>query len=177
MPGRKILIAVDLQNDFVDGALGTKEAAAMIPAAAARIRACRDEGMEIYATLDTHEENYPETQEGKRLPVPHCIRHTKGWELNPVIREVLGSFTAVEKPTFGSIRLPELIREKGSTDDMTIELIGLCTDICVVSNALMLKAFFPETVIRVNSGCCAGVTPEKHRAALETMASCQIEII
>ena len=178
MTGKKILVAVDLQNDFIDGALGTKEAEAIVPAAAARIREWREAGADIFATLDTHEANYAETQEGKRLPVPHCIRGTEGWQLNPVIREALGECTLVEKPTFGSIRLPELIREKiGDGKGATIELIGLCTDICVVSNALLLKAAFPETEIRVNSACCAGVTPEKHRAALETMASCQIDIL
>ena len=178
MTGKKILVAVDLQNDFIDGALGTKEAEAIVPAAAARIREWREAGADIFATLDTHEANYAETQEGKRLPVPHCIRGTEGWQLNPVIREALGDCTLVEKPTFGSIRLPELIREKiGDGKGATIELIGLCTDICVVSNALLLKAAFPEAAIQVSSSCCAGVTPEKHKAALETMASCQIEIL
>ena len=112
MTDRKILVAVDLQNDFIDGALGTKEAEAIVPAAAARIREWREAGAEIFATLDTHEENYAETQEGKRLPVAHCIRGTEGWKLNPVIREALGSCVLVEKPTFGSVRLPGLIREK-----------------------------------------------------------------
>ena len=178
MTGKKILVAVDLQNDFIDGALGTKEAEAIVPAAAARIREWREAGADIFATLDTHEANYAETQEGKRLPVLHCIRGTEGWQLNPVIREALGECTLVEKPTFGSIRLPELIREKiGDGKGATIELIGLCTDICVVSNALLLKAAFPEAAIQVSSSCCAGVTPEKHKAALETMASCQIEIL
>ena len=178
MKDRKILVAVDLQNDFIDGALGTKEAEAIVPAAAARIREWREDGAEIFATLDTHEENYAETQEGKRLPVAHCIRGTEGWQLNPVIREALGDCILVEKPTFGSIRLPELIREKiGDGKGATIELIGLCTDICVVSNALLLKAAFPEATSQVSSGCCAGVTPEKHQAALETMASCQIDIL
>ena len=178
MKDRKILVAVDLQNDFIDGALGTKEAEAIVPAAAARIREWREAGAEIFATLDTHEANYMETREGKKLPVPHCIRGTEGWQLNPVIREALGDCTIVEKPTFGSVRLPELVREKiGSGEGATIELIGLCTDICVVSNALLLKAAFPEADIQVSSKCCAGVTPEKHRAALETMASCQIEIL
>ena len=177
MKDRKILVAVDLQNDFIDGALGTKEAEAIVPAAAARIREWREDGAEIFATLDTHEENYAETQEGKRLPVAHCIRETEGWQLNPVIREALGDCILVEKPTFGSIRLPEVIRELAGGEAFSIELIGLCTDICVVSNALLLKAAFPEATIRVSSGCCAGVTPEKHKAALETMASCQIDIL
>ena len=178
MKERKFLIAVDLQNDFIDGALGTREAEAIVPAAAARIRECREAGYEIFATMDTHGADYAETQEGVRLPVPHCIRGTEGWELNPEIREALGDCTLVEKPAFGSTRLPEMIRERVKADDtLNIELLGLCTDICVVSNALLLKAAFPEARIAVSGACCAGVTPEKHRAALETMASCQIDVI
>ena len=174
----RILIAVDMQNDFIDRALGTKEAVAVVPAAAARIRERREAGDVLIATLDTHGENYMETQEGRRLPVPHCIRGTEGWQLNPEIREALGDCILVEKPTFGSVRLPGIIREKaGDETELTIELMGLCTDICVVSNALLLKAAFPEAEVLVNSACCAGVTPEKHRAALETMASCQIGIL
>lgn len=178
MKTRKMLIVVDMQNDFIDGALGTKEAEAIVPAAAERIRQAVAAGEEIYATLDTHGADYAVTQEGIRLPVPHCIRGTQGWELRKEIREALGGCTLVEKPTFGSIRLPEIIREKGEPDaDTAIELLGLCTDICVVVNALLLKTAFPEAKLRVNSACCAGVTPEKHRAALETMASCQIDIL
>ena len=178
MKDRKILVAVDLQNDFIDAALGTAEARAIVPAAAARIREMREAGADIIATLDTHGKDYMQTQEGKRLPVPHCIRGTDGWQLNPEIREALGDCMLVEKPSFGSLRLPELIRERtGPEEHLTIELLGLCTDICVVSNALLLKAAFPEATVQVNSACCAGVTPEKHRAALETMASCQIDIL
>ena len=178
MTERKILIAVDLQNDFIDGALGTEEAVAIVPEAAKRIRDCRAAGFEIYATLDTHGEDYMNTREGKKLPVPHCIRNTKGWEINPEIREALGDCTLVEKPTFGSVRLMEMIRnsvEPGQKE--TIELIGLCTDICVVSNAMLLKAALPEAEMQVSAACCAGVTPAKHQAALETMASCQIDIL
>ena len=176
--GKKILIAVDLQKDFIDGTLGTQEAEAIVPAAAARIRELKEAGAEVFATLDTHETDYMQTREGKRLPVPHCIRGTEGWQLNPAILKALGDFTPVEKPTFGSVQLPEMIRERiGEETDVTIELLGLCTDICVVSNALLLKAAFPEAEIRVSSACCAGVTPEKHKAALETMASCQIDIL
>ena len=178
MTAKKILVAVDLQNDFIDGALGTKEAQAIVPFAARRIREMREAGAEVFATLDTHEDDYMQTQEGRKLPVPHCIRGTDGWQLNTLIREALGDYIPVEKPSFGSTRLPELIRERaGRGDNMTIELLGLCTDICVVSNALLLKAAFPEAEIQVNSACCAGVTPEKHQAALETMASSQIDIL
>ena len=174
---KKILVAVDLQNDFIDGALGTKEAQAIVPAAAARIRECREAGAEVFATLDTHGEDYLRTREGRYLPVPQCIRDTAGGQLNPAVREALGDCTMVEKPTFGSVRLAELIRERIGQEDAEIELLGLCTDICVVSNALLLKAAFPEAEVRVSSACCAGGTPEKHRAALETMASCQIDIL
>lgn len=175
---RKYLIIVDMQKDFIDGALGTKEAEAIVPAAAAYIRACREAGYTVIATLDTHGENYMETAEGRKLPVPHCIRGTEGWALNPVIREAAGDCLLLEKPTFGSVRLPEIIAgELEAGDSLTIDMIGLCTDICVVSNTLLLKARFPEAEIRVKTDCCAGVTPEKHRAALETMASCQIDLI
>ena len=174
---KQFLIVVDIQKDFVDGALGTKEAAAMIPAAAARIRECREAGYTLIATLDTHGLDYPDTAEGKKLPVPHCIRGTEGWKLHPGVSGELEGCLTVEKPTFGSIRLPEVIRELAGGETISIELIGLCTDICVVSNALLLKANFPETPISVRADCCAGVTPEKHLAALETMKSCQIDVI
>ena len=176
MGEKKFLIAVDLQKDFIDGSLGTAEAQAIVPAAAARIRSCREDGYEVIATMDTHESNYPETSEGRHLPVLHCIRGTEGWQLHPEIRAATEGCLTVEKNTFGSKDLPEIIRERVQPGDrLILELIGLCTDICVVSNALLLKAYFPEAEIRVRPECCAGVTPEKHRAALETMASCQIE--
>ena len=178
MKERKYLIVVDMQKDFIDGALGTAEAQAIVGPAAERIRACRAEGYRVIATLDTHEAGYLDTAEGRKLPVVHCVRGTEGWQLNPRIREALGDARLLEKPTFGSVRLPEILREETDAGDrLRIELVGLCTDICVVSNALLLKANFPEAEIAVNAGCCAGVTPEKHRAALETMASCQIDIL
>ena len=177
MKEKKFLIVVDMQKDFIDGALGTKEAQEIVDAAAARIRACRQAGWRIIATLDTHGENYMETLEGKNLPVPHCIRGTEGWALNPRIRDALGDDALlVEKPTFGSVRLPEIIAGEADGETPAMELIGLCTDICVVSNALLLKAHFPEADIAVNPRCCAGVTPEKHASALETMKSCQIRM-
>ena len=178
MSEKKFLIVVDMQKDFVDGTLGTKEAQAIVTAAAGRIRECREAGYTVLATLDTHGEDYLSTPEGRKLPVTHCVRGTGGWALDRMIAEELKGCAMVEKPTFGSVRLPEIIRamtEEG--DHMTVELIGLCTDICVVSNALILKAHFPWADIRVRENCCAGVTPEKHRAALETMASCQIDIL
>ena len=178
MSEKRFLIVVDMQNDFVDGALGTAEAQARLPAAVARIRAAREAGETVIATLDTHHENYLETSEGRKLPVKHCVRGTAGWRLNPEIEAALGDAMRLEKPTFGSVRLPGIVRElAGESEDIAIELIGLCTDICVVSNALLLKASFPEAAISVNRACCAGVTPEKHEAALETMRSCQIDVI
>lgn len=175
---RQFLIVVDMQNDFIDGALGTAEAQAMLPAAVERINTLRNSGYTIIATLDTHKENYLQTSEGINLPVTHCVRGTKGWELNPLVLEAVKGCTLLEKPTFGSIRLPALIQGMVEEDDkLVFELMGLCTDICVVSNALLLKAFFPEAEICVHADCCAGVTPEKHNAALETMRSCQIHVI
>ena len=178
MSEKKFLIAVDLQNDFITGSLGTAEAEAIVGAAAARIAECRAAGWKVIATLDTHGADYMDTSEGRKLPVPHCVRGTEGWKIEPAIDAALGDSLRLEKPTFGSVKLPEVIaRETGAGDRIVIEMIGLCTDICVVSNALLLKAHFPEADIRVNSACCAGVTPELHRAALETMASCQIEVL
>lgn len=173
----KILLVVDMQNDFVDGALGTAEAAEIVDRVAAKI-----EGFEgrIFATLDTHGQNYMETAEGRKLPVPHCIRGQRGWELNGRVLSALQKkgYTSVEKGTFGSVKLAELVgeiaeEEKGA---VSVELVGLCTDICVVSNALLLKAYFPEMEISVDASCCAGVTPKTHEAALETMRMCQIDV-
>lgn len=178
MKEKKLLIVVDMQNDFINGALGTKEAEAIVPAVAARIRECRENGYQVIATLDTHGDDYMTTPEGRKLPVPHCIKGTQGWQINPVIREAAGDCLLVEKPTFGSTDLPGLVAALAAdADQLTIELLGLCTDICVVSNALMLKANFPWAAMAVNAACCAGVTPEKHAAALETMQSCQIDLI
>lgn len=173
---KHFLIVVDMQKDFIDGALGSAEAVAIVPAAVQEI-----EGFDgtVFATLDTHFENYLSTMEGKKLPVKHCIRGTDGWALNGEIRAALEKkgYIAVEKNTFGSTELPKLIEQAADGEDFTVELIGLCTDICVVSNALLLKAQFPETAFCVKADCCAGVTPEKHGAALETMRSCHIDVI
>lgn len=172
---KKFLVVVDMQKDFVDGALGTPEAVAIVDNVVQKIRAFDGE---IFATLDTHFENYPETSEGKKLPVPHCIRGTDGWLLNESVQAALNEkgYTPVEKLTFGSTELPDLIRKRLDDEDFSIELVGLCTDICVVSNALILKANFPESSIAVDSTCCAGVSPQTHNAALDTMRCCQIDI-
>lgn len=169
------LVVVDMQKDFINGSLGTAEAIAIRSSAVEKIR--NFDGV-IFATLDTHGSNYLNTAEGRRLPVVHCIKDTPGWQLDPALRAALDAhgYTPVEKPTFGSLILPQLIRDRAGAEDFDVELIGLCTDICVVSNALLLKANFYEKEIIVDSACCAGVTPELHAAALKTMASCQIVI-
>ena len=175
---KKFLIVVDMQNDFIDAALGTKEAQAIVPAVTERIKAAKLAGETVIATLDTHTEDYMNTAEGKKLPVPHCIKGTDGWRIRSEIMEALGDAILLEKPTFGSVQLPQLVAELADEpESITIELLGLCTDICVVSNALLLKANFPEASLRVNRACCAGVTPARHEAALETMSSCQIEVV
>ena len=164
----KTLIVIDMQNDFIDGSLGSKEAVAIVPQVKEKIDAYRENGDEVIFTRDTHHENYLNTNEGHYLPVVHCIENTKGWE----IREGLYFEGAeiINKPSFGYTGWKEKTFEE-------IEIIGLCTDICVVSNALILKALFPEIKISVDPKCCAGVTPDSHNAALETMKMCQIEII
>ncbi len=173
---KNILVVVDIQKDFVDGALGTKEAVGIIENAVKKIQ---EFDGDIYVTYDTHFENYMSTAEGKKLPVPHCIKGTDGWELDKNIAQALKNkkFTAVEKITFGSVDLPNIIKENVGDENFNITLIGLCTDICVVSNALILKANFPEKDIIVDASCCAGVTVESHNAALATMKMCQINVI
>ena len=172
---KKFLVVVDMQKDFVDGALGSKEAVAIVPNVVKKIN---DFDGEIFVTYDTHFENYMDTNEGKNLPVPHCIKGTAGFELNAEVEKALEGkkFTKVEKITFGSVELPKLVGAAADGEDFTVELIGLCTDICVVSNALLLKANYPEMNIGVDATCCAGVTPESHDAALITMKMCQIEV-
>ena len=172
---RKILIVVDMQNDFVDGALGTKEAEAIVENVKAKIRSY--DPRDVIATRDTHEADYLETQEGRYLPVPHCIRGSEGWEIRSDIAELLTGAQVYDKPTFGSVKLADDLAELAQSEEIEIELVGLCTDICVVSNALLLKARMPEVKISVDPACCAGVTPESHEAALRTMQSCQVQVM
>ena len=203
--GKHYLIVVDMQKDFIDGSLGTEEAQSIVEKVKEKILSYPKD--RVYATLDTHGEDYLSTQEGKMLPVPHCIKGTEGWGLHPMLKELILPDHFFEKGSFGSLQLAESMRtlftkqvieeatmakntgnikdtveirgdaEIGAYPDFTIELVGLCTDICVVSNALLLKAFLPEIPISVDSSCCAGVTKEKHLAALETLRSCQIEVL
>lgn len=171
---RKILVVVDMQNDFIDAALGTPEAVAIVDAVKEKIGSYPAE--DVIATMDTHGENYMESQEGQNLPVMHCIKGTDGWKIRPDIAELLEGAKIYEKPTFGSTALAADLKALSETEEIELELIGLCTDICVVSNALLLKAAMPEVKISVDASCCAGVTPQKHLAALETMRSCQVNV-
>ena len=173
---KRLLVVVDMQKDFVDGALGSAEAVAIVDNVVRKIQ--RFNG-DVIVTYDTHGEDYLRTQEGENLPVPHCIKGTEGWKLDRKVQAALEGrvYKSIEKPTFGSLELPEYIRANYDPAELEIELVGLCTDICVVSNALLLKANFLETPISVDASCCAGVTPDTHNAALTTMKMCQINVI
>lgn len=169
----KVLCVIDMQNDFIDGALGTNEAVAIVPAVKDKINLYLKEGQRVIFTRDTHSENYLDTAEGKKLPFPHCIKDTDGWQISHALPSDGCEF--IDKPTFGSY---DLVKAVSQTENLeSIELIGLCTDICVISNAVMLKAAFYETPVAVDSKCTAGVTPESHLNALESMKMCQIDII
>ena len=165
-----ILIVVDMQNDFIDGSLGTNEAQAIVNNVVNKVKNFNGK---IIFTRDTHEDDYMDTQEGRKLPVTHCVIGTDGWQihekLQPYAREV------IDKPTFGSVTLAHLISAMDNVDSIT--LVGICTDICVISNAMLLKAYLPEVPIFVDASCCAGVTPESHKTALEAMKACQINIV
>ena len=173
---KKLLIVVDMQKDFVDGALGSAEAVAIVDNVVDKIE--NFDG-DIIATYDTHFENYMETQEGKYLPVPHCIKDTDGWKLDEKVQAALDKkeYKTIEKLTFGSTELPEYIKANYEPEELEIELIGLCTDICVVSNALLMKANFLDSKVSVDASCCAGVTVDSHNAALTTMKMCQVNVI
>ena len=176
---RNILIVVDMQKDFVTGALASAEAQAILPEVKAKISEYDRTGKEIIFTRDTHGEDYMQTNEGKHLPVPHCIKGTDGWQICSELTDgITSEYKTVDKPTFGFLGWKDVLAS-GTADgsDLDIEMIGVCTDICVVSNALILKAMYPEAAVRVEAGCCAGVTPEAHAAALATMRSCQVDII
>ena len=194
----KVLIAVDMQNDFIDGALGTPEAVAIVSAVEKKIR--EFDGL-VLLTRDTHEANYLDTQEGRNLPVPHCIRGSQGWEICPAVmaaaeaqaeqeREVYEDENGeaslelayepviFDKPAFGSLELAAALAKGHEEEPVeSVELIGLCTDICVISNAMLVKAALPEVPVFVDASCCAGVTPESHGRALAAMEACQIQIL
>lgn len=175
----RLLIVTDMQKDFVDGALGTAEAQDIVPTVCEKIQ--KFDGA-IIVTQDTHQANYLDTQEGSILPVTHCVQNTPGWELDDRVYAVIkgrgiASIRSVMKPTFGSVELGEYLVDKSRDADIEeIVLIGLCTDICVISNALLVKAFLPEVKVTVDAACCAGVTPESHENALRAMQMCQVNI-
>ncbi len=171
---RKVLIVIDMQNDFIDGSLGTPEALGIVENVKKKIR--QYDVHDVYATRDTHGGDYLDTHEGRNLPVVHCVRGTKGWEIREDIMELLEGATIIDKPVFGSTELVDLMTAENEKEKIGIEIIGLCTDICVVSNALMLRSALTETDIKVDPSCCAGVTPETHEAALRTMKMCQVEV-
>lgn len=170
-----VLVVVDMQNDFIDGALGTKEAVKIVPKVEEKIE--NWDGLVLF-TKDTHNPDYLDTQEGKNLPIPHCIKGTKGWNLNEKLTKYETCDNVVEKPTFGSIALANSLKEIADKQGInSITLVGLCTDICVISNALLVKAMLPEVPIIVDATCCAGVTVESHENALKSMETCQISIL
>lgn len=173
---KNVLAVIDMQNDFIDGALGTKEAQAIVGNVADCIKRYAAEGAQVVYTRDTHFDNYMETQEGRNLPVPHCIKGTAGWEIREELKALQNDDTKIfDKLTFGSVELAEYL--KGIEGLESVTLIGLCTDICVISNAMVIKANLPEVQIKVVESCCAGVTPQSHRNALEAMKMCQIEVV
>lgn len=169
---KQVLVVIDMQKDFIDGALGTKEAIAIVENVVDKIK--NFEG-EVIFTRDTHFENYSQTQEGKKLPVPHCIKGTEGWEINNELERLrTPEMKVFDKPTFGSVELAQYLKLNKELESVT--LIGLCTDICVISNAMLIKAFLPEVEVVVDAKCCAGVTPKTHENALEAMKMCQINV-
>ena len=176
MNKNNILIVVDMQNDFIDGSLGTPEAVAILPNVIEKVSSFKGK---VIFTFDTHDADYLNTQEGKNLPVPHCIKGTAGWMLPAKLEQLCAELRGMrfEKPTFGSVKLAQyLVDMHQQTSIDSIEIIGLCTDICVISNAMILKAAFPEVPVKVFADCCAGVTPQSHDNALAAMQACQIEV-
>lgn len=184
----KILIVIDMQNDFISGPLGSPEAKAIVPMVAEKIRSCAGDDTLVLFTKDTHDEAYLNTYEGKRLPVPHCIRGTDGWKINKEISKaakgtgiaLYNSATVINsrilKSNFASIELAALVKYYQDVAE-SVELVGVCTDICVVSNAILIKTMCPDLPVVVDASCCAGTSPAKHQAALQTMESCQIDVI
>ena len=166
----KYLIVVDMQNDFIDGALGTPEAVAIVPYVKEKIESFDGK---VFFTRDTHFENYMSTEEGRNLPVPHCVKGTDGWQIRAEL-DALRTTEAIDKLTFGSRELVDVLAAEGEIESITF--VGLCTDICVISNAMVVKAFYPEIPLTVDARCCAGVTPESHARALAAMKICQIKV-
>ncbi|MFR6291023.1 MAG: cysteine hydrolase family protein [Peptococcaceae bacterium] len=169
---QKVLVVIDMQNDFISGSLGTSEAQAIVKKVKTKINQAVKNKDAVLFTRDTHGADYLDTQEGKKLPVPHCIRYTSGWQIEKSLQ--IPDARIFDKNTFGSLDLVHHLLCANCTE---VEIVGVCTDICVVSNALLMKAYLPELTIRVDSSCCAGTTPENHQKALDVMAQCQIEVL
>ena len=169
----KVLAIIDMQKDFIDGALGTKEAIAIVPKVAARLAQARADGETVVFTRDTHHADYLSTQEGRKLPVPHCLGGTDGWQIDAAL--AVEDAPIFDKPGFGSPALIEYLRSLPALEG--VEFIGLCTDICVITNAMMTKGALPEVPLSVRADCCAGVTPQSHETALQAMRMCQISIV
>ena len=175
----KILVVIDMQNDFLHGALKNEEGVKIIPGVIEKIKEYKANNCQIIATRDTHYSDYLSTQEGEKLPVPHCIKGTHGWQIEDSVAKALGVCLTFDKPTFGSTSLSDYLRENHCRfmKDVEIEIVGVCTDICVIANAMLIKAVLPDSKICVNSALCAGVTPQSHQTALDAMKACHIEII
>ena len=171
---KELLVVVDMQCDFVSGALGTAEARKIVPLVAQKIGKARDEGISLACTMDTHQPDYPQTQEGRKLPVTHCVEGTSGWNLCPELSPLLEGAKMFRKPSFGSLELGEYVRNEGFD---RVELAGVCTGICVLSNAALIKAYAPEAEIVVDGGLCACVSPESHQTALEAMKLLQVTVL
>lgn len=175
----KILVVIDMQNDFLEGTLRNEEGIKIIPNVVNKIKEYKSNGHTVIATRDTHDISYLQTQEGKNLPVIHCVKKSDGWKINKDVSEALGDVLIFDKPTFGSLELANWLKSnyENVQTELEIELVGVCTDICVVSNAILIKAHLPEAKIICDASCCAGVTTEAHKNAILTMKSCQIDII
>ena len=169
----KVLAIIDMQKDFIDGALGTKEAVSIVPKVAARLKKAREDGETVVFTRDTHHADYLSTQEGRKLPVPHCMEETEGWQIDAAL--AVEDAPVFDKPGFGSPALIEYLRSLPALEG--VEFIGLCTDICVITNAMMTKGALPEVPLSVRADCCAGVTAQSHETALQAMRMCQISIV
>lgn len=174
MDTTKVLIVIDMQNDFVTGALANEEAQKIVAGVEAKIQSYQKNGLPVFFTRDTHGDDYMQTQEGAMLPVPHCLKGSEGWQIMDSLKPYVTEGAVLDKPSFGCIELPRWLESKLGEKPEEIELCGVCTDICVISNAMILKAAFPETRVRVSGSCCAGVTPESHSNALKAMKVCQI---
>lgn len=174
----KILIVIDMQNDFIDGVLGSKEAQAIVPKVKKKIDEYNKNGNPVIFTRDTHDNNYLGTSEGQKLPIKHCIRGTDGWQIGLEVRA--GDYGIINKRTFGYLKWENALEyfvDGLDLKNVVVEICGLDSDICVVTNALIIKTIYPDINVMVDASCCAGTTPEKHKAALEVMKSCQIDVV